>query len=85
MQKSFAEKLGGYASLGATFSKYAGTNSLYLVNRDEFIYDIALGMRVNVGKGLSVRPQFSATRNTSNAELYSYDKNDFSVNICPDY
>lgn len=85
LQKSFAEKLGGYASLGATFSKYAGTNSLYLINRDESLYDIALGMSLSMGKGLSVRPQFSATRNTSNAELYSYDKNDFSVNIRLDY
>ena len=85
LQKSFAEKLGAYASLGATYSKYAGTNSLYMVSRDESLYDIALGMSLTMGKGLSVRPQFSATRNTSNAELYSYDKNDFSVNIRLDY
>ena len=85
LQKSFAEKLGGYASVGATFSRYSGTNSLYLVSRDESLYDIALGMSLTMGKGLSVRPQFSATRNTSNAELYTYDKNDFSVNIRLDY
>lgn len=85
LQKSFAEKLGAYASLGATYSKYAGTNSLYLVNRDESLYELYLGMSLSMGKGLSVRPQFSATRNTSNAELYSYDKNDFSVNIRLDY
>lgn len=85
LQKSFAEKLGAYASLGATYSKYAGTNSLYLVSRDESLYDISLGMSLSVGKGLSVRPQFSAMRNTSNAELYAYDKNDFSVNIRLDY
>lgn len=85
LQKSFAEKLGAYASLGATYSKYAGTNSLYLVNRDESLYDLSLGMSLSMGRGLSVRPQFSATRNTSNAELYSYDKNDFSVNIRLDY
>lgn len=85
VQKSFAEKLGGYASVGATFSKYSGTNSLYLISRDESLYDISLGMSMNLGKGLSVRPQFSAMRNTSNAELYAYDKNDFSVNIRWDY
>ena len=85
LQKSVAEKMGAYASLGATFSKYSGTNSLYLVSRDESLYDIALGVTWTVGKGLSVRPQFSAIRNTSNAELYSYDKNDFSVNLRFDY
>ena len=85
LQKSFAEKLGAYASVGATYSKYAGTNGLYLISRDESLYDISLGMSLSMGKGLSVRPQFSASRNTSNAELYSYDKNDFSVNIRLDY
>ncbi len=85
LQKSFAEKFGAYASLGATFSKYSGTNSLYLVSRDESLYDIAFGVTWTVGKGLSVRPQFSTLRNTSNADLYSYDKNDFSVNLRFDY
>lgn len=85
LQKSFAEKMGAYASLGATMSKYSGTNSLYLVSREESLYDISLGVTWSVGKGLSVRPQFSAIRNTSNAELYSYDKNDFSVNLRFDY
>ncbi len=85
LQKSFAEKMGAYASMGATYSKYGGTNSLYLIPRDESLYDIALGMTWTMGKGLSVRPQFSAIRNASNAELYSYDKNDFSVNLRLDY
>lgn len=85
LQKSLAEKFGAYASLGATFSKYSGINSLYLVSRDESLYDIALGVTWTVGKGLTVRPQFSAIRNTSNADLYSYDKNDLSVNLRFDY
>nr|WP_315489908.1 surface lipoprotein assembly modifier [uncultured Rhodoferax sp.] len=85
LQKNFAEKLGAYVSVGATYSKYAGTNGLYLMSRDESLYDISLGMSLSMGRGLSVRPQFSASRNTSNAELYSYDKNDFSVNIRLDY
>ncbi len=85
LQKNFAAKLGAYASVGAMYSKYNGTNSLYLVSREESLYDFSLGMSLSMGKGLSVRPQFSATRNTSNAELYTYDKNDFSVNIRLDY
>lgn len=85
VQKSFAERLGAYASAGATYSKYAGTNSLYLVARDETLYDLSLGVTWSTGKGLSVRPQFSAIRNNSNAELYSYDKNDFSINVRLDF
>jgi len=85
IQKAFANKLGAYASAGATFSKYAGTNSLYLSARDESMYDMAFGMTWGLSKGLSIRPQFSAIRNNSNADLYSYDKNDFSVNLRLDY
>ncbi len=85
IQKSFADRLGAYATAGATFSKYAGTNSLYLVPRDESLYDLSLGMTWAIVKGLSLRPQFTATRNNSNADLYSYDKNDFSINLRLDY
>lgn len=85
IQKSFADKMGAYASTGATISRYDSTNSLYLVSREETLYDLTMGMTWSVGKGLSVRPQFSAIRNNSNAELYTYDKNDWSVNMRFDF
>lgn len=85
LQKNFNEKLGGYASVGATFSRYSGTNALYLLQREESLYDLALGVTWSGGSGFSLRPQFSAIRNTSNAALYGYDKNDFSVNLRFDF
>ena len=85
LQKSFNEKLGGYASVGATFSRYSGTNAIYLLQRDESLYDLALGVTWSGGSGFSLRPQFSAIRNTSNAALYGYDKNDFSINVRFDF
>ncbi len=85
IQKSFGDRLGAFATVGATYSKYAGTNSLYLVPRDESLYDLTLGMTMAVTKGLSLRPQLTVTRNNSNADLYSYDKNDFSINLRLDY
>ncbi len=85
VQKSIDQRLGAYVTAGATYSKYAGTNSLYLVPRDESLYDLTLGMTWSIVKGLSLRPQFTATRNNSNADLYSYDKNDFSINLRLDY
>lgn len=85
MQTSFADKMGAYASTGATVSRYGSVNNLYLVSREETLYDLTLGMTWSVGRGLSVRPQFSTIRNTSNAELYTYDKNDWSVNMRLDF
>lgn len=85
IQTSFAERMGAFASAGATVSRYDGTNALYLFPRNETLYDLTLGMTWSFGKGLSVRPQFSAIRNNSNADLYSYDKNDWTVNLRFDF
>ncbi len=81
VQKSFDQRLGAYVTAGATYSKYAGTNSLYLVPRDESLYDLTLGMTWSIVKGLSLRPQFTATRKKSKADLYPDDKNDLSINL----
>lgn len=85
LQKSFNNSLGGYITAGASFSKYSGTNSLYNLNREESLYDLALGLTWSFSKGLSLRPQLSYVKNVSNAELYSYDKTDASINLRLDY
>ncbi len=85
LQKSFNDRLGGYATLGATYAKYSGTNTLYGVSREESLYDLALGLTWTVAKGLSIRPQLSYIKNTSNAELYAYDKTDASINVRLDF
>ena len=84
-QKSFNEKIGGYVTAGATYAKYAGINTLYGVSRDETMYDLGLGLTWALAKGLSMRPQISYVRNSSNAELYTYDKTDASLNFRLDY
>jgi tetratricopeptide (TPR) repeat protein len=80
LQKSFTEKIGGYVTTGITAAKYSGINSLYLLSRDENMVDVALGLTWSVAKGVSIRPQVTYVKNTSNAELYSYDKTDISIN-----
>lgn len=85
LQKSFTDKVGGYVTAGATYSKYAGINTLYQVNRDETLYDLALGVTWTLAKGLSMRPQLSWLKNNSNAELYAYDKVDGSINFRLDF
>lgn len=84
-QKSFNEKLGGYATVGVTSAKYAGTNDLYGVKREETTSDLALGLTWALGKGVALRPQLAVVSNRSNAELYTYDKTDFSLNLRLDY
>jgi hypothetical protein len=85
LQKSFNNTLGGYVMAGASFSKYSGTNIFYNLNRDESLYDLALGLTWYLSNGLSLRPQLSYVKNVSNADLYSYDKADASINLRLDY
>jgi hypothetical protein len=85
VQKSFTNTLGGYATAGLTYAKYSGTNTLYAIARDESLYDVALGMTWTLSKGFSVRPQITFLKNNSNAELYSYDKVDGSLNVRFDF
>jgi outer membrane protein len=84
-QKSFSETVGAYATMGATASKYAGTNALYGTARNETLYDLALGLTWSLRKGLSLRPQLSQIKNDSNASLYAYEKTDVSVNLRLDF
>ena len=84
-QKSFSERLGGYVTAGVTSSKYAGTNDLYGIKREETTSDLALGLTWGMGKGVSLRPQLALVSNRSNADLYTYDKTDFSLNLRLDY
>jgi tetratricopeptide (TPR) repeat protein len=85
IQKSFNNSLGAYLSVGATASKYQFEGDYYPFIREETLYDLALGLTWTVAKGVSVRPQLSYLRNNSNAELYSYDKTDFSLNVRYDF
>ena len=85
VQKTFSPQWGAYVSAGLTSSKYAGTNPYYAVKRDETLADVTLGLTWSLGKGLSLRPQISSIKNTSNAELYAYEKTDVSVHVRMDF
>lgn len=85
VQKSFGESLGGFVSVGATGSVYARDNALYLTQRKENLYDVALGVTWNLRKGIALRPQLVYIRNDSNAELYTYTKTEASLNLRLDF
>lgn len=85
LQKNFTPQWGAYISSGVTLSKYNGLNTYYTLRREERLLDAALGLTWAVVKGVSVRPQLQYVKNTSNAELYAYDKTDISVNVRMDF
>ncbi len=85
LQRNFNERLGGYVTVGATRSEYAGTNALYLSQRNETLSDVAFGLSWTIYKGATLRPQISYVKNDSSAELYSFEKLDYSLNLRVDY
>jgi hypothetical protein len=86
LQKSFNSTWGGYVSLGSTYSNYSGINTLYALKRDEVMTDLSMGLTWSLGKGFSIRPQLVYIRNRSaDAELYTYDKVDGSINLRLDF
>lgn len=85
LQTSFNDRLGGYVTGGAARSQYTGRNTSYLFERRETLYDLTFALSWAIAKGFSLRPQVTYYRNLSNAELYSYDKTDASINLRFDY
>ena len=72
-------------SAGVTWSRYDGLNGLYLVSRRETLTDAAVGVSWNLGGGFTLRPQLAYITNSSNAELYAYNKADASLNLRFDF
>jgi hypothetical protein len=85
LQTSFSDTLGGYVTGGASRSVYRGNNTYYLVPRRETLYDFAAALTWSLQKGISLRPQLTYLKNTSNAALYAYNKTDVSLNLRFDY
>ena len=85
LQTSCTETLGGYVTGGASRSTYRGKNTYYLISRRETLYDFAAALTWSLQKGISLRPQVTYLKNTSNADLYAYNKTDVSLNLRFDY
>jgi len=85
VQTSFNDSLGGYISGGVTRSNYTGLNTSYQFPRRETLYDLTFALSWALGKGVTLRPQVSYVKNDSNAQLYTYEKTDTSINLRLDY
>jgi hypothetical protein len=85
LQKTFNPDWGGFISVGATKADYSLANPLYLFARSEVLVDATVALTWTMAKGISLRPQVTWMRNASNAELFSYDKADLSVNLRFDF
>ena len=60
------------AGVSVEHRDYEAPDPLFLKDRRDTQLDLSLGLRVALGKGISVRPRATYTRNFSNIGLYDY-------------
>jgi tetratricopeptide (TPR) repeat protein len=76
---SFRDDLGVFGSVGIQEGDYKKENAAFLKERQDYQYDLSLGLNWRAAEQWSVRPQVSHSRNNSNINLYEYDRTDVSV------
>lgn len=69
------------ASVGAEHRRYRGENPLFLKSRRDTFYDFNIGATWALNRKLSIRPQYTYYKSSSNMALYKYDRHVFSINL----
>lgn len=85
VQTSIDPTVGAFLTGGVTQSRFDAFNDLFLVTRDETLYDAALGVTFALKKGVALRPQLTYVRNKSNVVLFDTTRTDFSLNLRLDW
>jgi tetratricopeptide (TPR) repeat protein len=73
----------GFAS--AANGRYRDLNPNFLVTRNDRQYDAGFGLNWRPAPDWSLRPQLAYTRNSSNIELYDYNRYDLSITLRRDF
>ncbi len=85
LQAAFTERIGGFASMGASLNEYLLENVAFGKQRRDYLYDVTAGVTVGIKAGWSVRPQVTYIKNVSNIDIYAFDRTDVSFNIRKDF
>ncbi len=60
-------------------------NPLFVVEREDELYDVVAGASWSIAKGWSLRAQVLYLENDSNIDLFEYDRTDASLNLRVDF
>jgi tetratricopeptide (TPR) repeat protein len=85
LQNTLTEKTGVFVLAGVQRGKYKEIHPTFGVQRLDTLYDVIAGISWNFAQGWSLRPQLVYLKNTSNVELFEYDRTDFSLNVRLDF
>ena len=84
-QTSLDETIDAYANAGYQLGRYNKENIAFLTNRNDKLYDIAVGGIWHYDKFWTVRPQAGYSKNNSNISIYSFDRLDASITVRRDF
>ncbi len=81
LQSAITAKTTLFFNSGLQMSHYSRTNSLFLRQREDRLFDLTAGSDWHWDKLWTLRTQLYYSRNDSNIEVYSYDKTDISLTV----
>jgi tetratricopeptide (TPR) repeat protein len=84
-QISLRPDLDAYATLGVQTGNYQRSNSLYLIQRDDTLYELSLGSVWRFAPTWSLKPQISWTQNQSNLSVNDYQRYELSLLVRRDF
>lgn len=85
LQGALTDTVGAFLLGGAAWRDYQTFNTLFDTKRRDALYDVTAGVTWSFATGWSLRPQVVYLKNTSNIDLYDYDRTDVSVNLRRDF
>ena len=74
-----------YASAGYQSSRFETRNVIFNAQRKDNQTDATLGVLWRVDRVWSVRPQVTYMRNTSNIDIYAFDRYEASITLRRDF
>ena len=84
-QLSFNSQLQGFASLAYELRNYDEKDPAFLTKRRDNQYDASIGLRYSPMHDLTIKPQFSYTKNDSNTPIDAFDRKVISISVRKDF
>jgi outer membrane protein len=84
-QSAFSDKVTLFAIVGEQTGSYNKVNYYFQRQRNDRLYDLAVGANWRWNKLWALRPQLNYSKNASNIIIYSYDRMDVSLTIRRDF
>jgi outer membrane protein len=84
-QAAYSDRTVLFANADLQAGDYSKVNPYFLSQRDDRLYDLALGADWHWDKLWTMRPHLSYARNNSNIVIYSYNRTDFSITLRRDF